>query len=370
MSIHLLVILSLLLPIPVPMIMIACATAYGLYHKKEDIWERLQSQNLIVLFFIFSFSVSLIYQNWAGLIVTVLIFVLFLYLLYLKTEMDMHLFHQSTDLLIVGSWVHGIYAILQYLKIFFGPDYHAWHPAMISWRDGRADSVFLNPNYYAFMCIVYILIVLYKCQMHKHNLFYLATIMINMIGILCSQSRTALIVVLIVMFIFYYDIASKKGRKWLNFIALGVILCSPLLQFLPRFNLPTIIHHLVEIRFEIWDMAFAMIQKQLLFGQGPFSFLMYVNPYYQGVPTQHAHNLFIDSLLNYGLFGCGILLSIFVVMTKKIVTKKTINKPLSALGIGLMALVALHGMLDVSIVFIHTLAVFGFLMVYITDSQS
>lgn len=370
MSIHLFVILSFLLPLPAPMIMITIATGRGLCHKHEAIFSIFKRQRLIVLFFAFSGIISLCYRNWAGLVVTGLIFILFLYLLYLKTDMDSVLFHKSTNLLLIGSWVHAFYAVLQHFKIFFGPDYHSWHHSMISWRDGRADSVFLNPNYYAFMCIIYILIVLYKFQVHQHNAFYFATIVVNIIGILCSQSRTALSVVVIVSFIFYYYIVSKKERKWLNVAAGWVLFASPILQLLPRFSLPMIIDHLVEIRFEIWDMAFVMFQKHWVFGTGPFSFLTFFNHYYTGVPTQHAHNLFVDSLLNYGIVGSALLVWFFVSMVQKMVIKKETNKPLAVLGISLMSLILLHGILDVSILFIHTLAVFGFLMVYITDSNS
>lgn len=370
MSIHLLVILSLLFPIPAPMIMIIIAAGYGLCHKRKAIVNIFKRQRLIVMFFAFSGIISLSYRNWVGLTVTACVFILFLYLIYLKTDMDFVLFHKSTNLLLVGSWFHALYAVLQHYKIFFGPDYHTWHHSMISWRDGRADSVFLNPNYYAFMCIIYILIVLYKFQVHQHNAFYFATIVLNIIGILCSQSRTALSVVVIVSFIFYYYIVSKKERKWLNIAAFWVVLASPLLQLLPRFNITMIIHHLVEIRFEIWDMAFVMFQKHWLFGTGPFSFFTYFNHYYSGVPTQHAHNLYVDSLLNYGLVGSALLVCIFVAMIRKMLDKKATNKPLAVLGISLMALVLLHGILDVSIVFIHTLSIFGFLMVYITDSNT
>lgn len=370
MNIHLFVLLSLLLPIPVPMIAIIVAALYGLTKYPILIWQQLKQQHLYNAFFAFSTIISLGYRNWAGITVIVCIFTLYLYLLYLYQDMTTVLFEKMTTWLLWGSFAHALYAFLQHIKLFFGPDYNAWHSSMISWRDGRADSVFLNPNYYAFMCIIYILIAFYKIQSTKVSRFYMSSIIVNVLGIIFTQSRTALNVAVVVSFIFLYYSVTRYQRKWVNIAVMWTIIAAPLLQFLPRFDLQTIIAHLVDIRFEIWDMAFVMFQKHWLFGTGPFSFLTYFNHYYTGTGTQHAHNLYVDSLLNYGVVGCLLLVMILTHLANKTLDKRLNNKPLSVLGVSLIALVLLHGILDVSIVFIHTLSIFGILMIYITKKDS
>ncbi|MBS4769593.1 O-antigen ligase family protein [Carnobacteriaceae bacterium zg-ZUI240] len=367
--IHIIVVLSLLLPIPMPIIAIAIGVGYGLIKYFRIILKHLFTHKMILALFGIGTIGSLLSQNTAGLIVVMLLFGLWIYFITLSQEMTSFLFEGATSVLLIASWFHAGYALLQHLKIFFGPDYHAWHESMISWRDGRADSVFLNPNYYAFMCVVYILIALYKAQTSQAKVRYYLTILVNMLGIVFTQSRTAFAVIFIVIFTFYYCALPHSQRKWLRIGAIGTLAISPLFQLLPRFDYGTIVAHLVDIRFEIWQVSLHAFLKRAFFGYGPFAYRM-LHTAYGSYPTQHAHNLYIDSLLNYGIVGVILLICVLVWLIKRMMPLRTTHTPLFALGMSCIVLILTHGLLDVSILFVHTLSVMGFLFIYMLKKEA
>lgn len=366
--IHIIVLLSLLFPIPLPIIAISIGVAYGLLRHFKTIITHITSHLYILSIFSIASMSCILTNNRDGLIVAGLLFGLWIYCITLSKDMTPFLFEGGTSVLLIASWFHAGYALLQHLKLVFGPDYHAWHHSMISWRDGRADSVFLNPNYYAFMCIVYLLLALYKIQIGQPKWRYYMTIVVNVFGVIFTQSRTALAVIFIVILTFYYCILPKQSRRWLRLSALAIAIGSPALQLLPRFDYGTIMAHLIDIRFDIWNVAIRAFLQRPLLGYGPFAYRM-LHPIYGSYPTQHAHNLYIDSLLNYGIIGSVLLVVVLLWLIRKTAQKHLTDKPLYALGVSLIALILTHGLLDVSIVFIHTLSVVSFLFIYIIKTD-
>ena len=61
----------------------------------------------------------------------------------------------------------------------------------------------------------------------------------------------------------------------------------------------------------MWSTALKGIADHALFGMGPSAYQL-VWPAYSGYPTFHAHNLFLDTLLNFGVVGgCAIFFLCF-----------------------------------------------------------
>lgn len=359
--IHYAVILSFLFPIPIPLIAIILAIGYSIIKKQLHPIKKLKQQPIIHMFFCVSLLASLLMNNIVGSAVTICIYILYLYTTWLQTDLTLPFFHNALRYMTFGSWIHSVYAILQSKKILFGPDYHAFHPAMISWRDGRADAVFLNPNYYAMMCIFIILIALYQLHTKQQKTFPMVTIFLNVIGMILTQSRAALPTLVLVCLLFVWLISAKKHRKYIIVGAFSSVLSLPLLQFLPRFDVSTIISHLIDIRFQIWEVSLQHATKTLLIGSGPLTY-MSIYDTYGSYATQHSHNLYVDALLNYGIIGVMLLCVIVYHLINKI--NKVTNVSLKVLGLCFIATVFIHGMLDVSILWVHTLFTFAFVIAF------
>lgn len=355
-KIHYAVVCSFLFPIPIPLFAIVCAVSYGIIQKYIQPKQWAKQQLIPHYFMLLSLITSLLARNIVGICVTLSIYTLSLYFSWFKRVITPHFFQLCLTILLFGSWIHALYAFLQMHHILPSIDYSLIHPSMMSWNSERADSVFFNPNYYALICIFIILIALYRLFISKQRLFLISTIIINFYGIILSQSRAAMPALMIGVSIFIWCLIPKRYRKlfWRSVFIICMI-GIPLLHLLPRFDIQKNINDLVDIRFQIWEVSWQHFFKTSLIGSGPLTY-MSIYSMYQSYKTEHAHNLFLDSLLNYGVIGSLLLLYVFSYLTTRIHVLQ--NRPLRALAFSFLGVVLAHGMLDVSILWVHTLFIF------------
>ena len=83
---------------------------------------------------------------------------------------------------------------------------------------------------------------------------------------------------------------------------------------------------------------------------------MHIWKQYNGHNTQHAHNIFLDPPLSFGIVGILMILPYFISCIKRtyITYKLHKNDTLVALIIGLIVMTYIHGLLDYTIFFIQT----------------
>ncbi len=75
-------------------------------------------------------------------------------------------------------------------------------------------------------------------------------------------------------------------------------------------------------RIKIWKTAFMCISMYPFFGWGPQTYQKFY-PLVHGHKAPHAHNIYIDSILSYGVVGTGVLLAYTFVLNKEIFTSNT-----------------------------------------------
>lgn len=96
---------------------------------------------------------------------------------------------------------------------------------------------------------------------------------------------------------------------------------------------------------------------------GPNAYQL-VWPVYNGYPTFHAHNLFLDTLLNFGVVG-GCAIFFYVLTQLKMLMKRfqtNVCKNRNILVLVMFSAVLIHGCTDVTIFWIQTGMLF--LLVY------
>ena len=107
----------------------------------------------------------------------------------------------------------------------------------------------------------------------------------------------------------------------------------------------------------IWQTAIEGIKHHPLLGQGPFTY-MFSYQQYQGPYTQHAHSLYLEPLLSYGIILTGVFLTYMVSNIKQCFHLYHQDRHLFSLVFSFMMVVICHGVFDYTIFWIQTILLF------------
>ena len=159
----------------------------------------------------------------------------------------------------------------------------------------------------------------------------------------------------------YLMIKGKKKSATALFLFIAIIAFALLSgQVFPRIDTTT---DIFRTRIDVWSTALKGIADHALFGMGPSAYQL-VWPAYNGFPTFHAHNLFLDTLLNFGVVG-GCAIFFYVLTQLKMLMKRfqiNVCKNRNILVLVMFAAVLIHGCTDVTIFWVQTGMLF--LLVY------
>lgn len=302
----------------------------------------------LFVFLIVTFFVAAIYNNYIGMAYSILIYAAVSCALYLRSIMTRSIFNAAMDLICVGSILSLFVALYQKASAFQTmPDY-------------RPVSVFTNANYYGMIIEFVVIIALYRIFTNAElSAFYFAVIGLNFIGLYLTasfSSFTAMFAAVTLMLVL-----KKKKRIAFAFI-LSVIAMIGLLtvfpQLLPRGS--QAIDHTLAQRLSIWTASIKGIQQHPLFGRGAMAYQM-IYEQFSGYKTYHCHNLFLDILLNFGVVGFACI-GVYVVVQMKLLllrVKNNICMDMNILMAAAAVAVFVHGLTDVTILWIQTGALFA-----------
>lgn len=350
-----------MLPFPIACFGILCATLLLLTQYNFIKLLRQKKVHLVIhLIFLLSGLASAIYQNWVGLGVTIALYVMYVFTVYYSTFITHQTFEKSVKLMLQFSIVHGVIGILENLEVIPNIDFRFISDNIIFIDENRAASFFLHPNYYATMCGFFILLAWYKIYLTKQKrglLFYSVAIIVNLGGLLATQTRTAWPVIFVSFIIFMIAI----GRRMMRFYVSGLLALTtavlPFYQNLPRFDFSTMLSDLT-IRLEIWQVSLDHLSGHWLIGTGPLTYITICEKYHS-YPTQHSHNIFLDILMSVGVLGFILCVPIFKQIIKRL---KEIDlnehRELFALCVSFLSLVSIYSLIDETILWVQTLYVF------------
>lgn len=239
-------------------------------------------------------------------------------------------FHK--DLFKYFAWSSLIYIIFMYLdipRLFF--NYYS-NPIRFGYTIGDIN---LNPNTMAVLLlyiIAYFAHLMFNTKKIPQLIVSIIPLLIAVFLLLKTQSRTGFFTLLLILLL-----TLLIKRRILNLVILSVLITSTLTVFLISSNMGVDNNNrLTELdlnkRDEIWSVAFASTNSRpmkLLFGYGMGSAESVIGNSYDGkviigtdgIARASAHNLYIETLLNSGIFGL-LLLILFLYHLFKNVTKK------------------------------------------------
>ncbi len=328
---------------------ITCAAVVGAFiyltktGRLKDAIVKVSGSLYLIAFCGLSILVSAYYLNWHGILIGLGMSMIFGFAMFVRTVMTKSLLESILKMCCIASIFSCGVAVIQQLAMAGDSSY-------------RASSTFYNANYYATIIEFVVIFCSYKLMQEntrKQKLLYIVTIFVNVIGLYLCDCRTvwvALIAGVIIMLFF-----AKQYKVIL--IALGASAAFLVaLYFLPAlFPRMDSIDSSFEVRESIWITAMKGILANPLFGQGGATYGQ-IYSLYGGHPTFHAHNLFLDPLLNFGIVGTSLLI-VYLVRNcypiLKMYTKKT-DPQLFAMLVGILSSVLVHGMMDTTVFWVQT----------------
>lgn len=336
----------------------------------QEAYKQIPQSRFIIYFCLLSAIVSLFYQNYYGFVCSIGILVILSFVLYYRIHIDSRLFEYISNCIIVLSIFAALYALIEYIGVLNSYDIDQFEILIFNRPQDRINSVFFNANYYAMMIEFFVCMTFYKILKirnikleWKKFLYYIAVIGLNLFVLLLTGCRTAwpalaggILIMLIV---------DKHYKTCGTILALVICICIYFLFNPSKFpRVDNIIDYFMT-RANIWDVAIQNIITHPLFGEGPMTY-MHIYPLYHGHPTEHAHSIYLDPLLCFGIIGILTILPYIYSNIKQLyhLWKLKIDKTLVALIVSFTVMIFIHGFLDYTIFFVQT----GFLYLLIASS--
>lgn len=348
--------LFLFLPYQIASIGIACILVQALCRHK--LVDALKQQTGALFFYSFvglEFVVTILHANWNGFGNVWLFVLIGLYGAYYRKSVTKNCFEKMCDLIVALSVLAAIYGLYQFnqISIANGRTFLEFHTFNSPTR--RITSTFMNANIYAMVIDFVCVICMYRFVKNEnilYRIFYFIVALFNFFVLYLTGSRTALLPFVVIFPIFLYCIRWKK--LFITSIVLELCVCG--LVFLK----PNLIPRISDMstfasRIKIWKTAFLCISMHPFFGWGPQTYKQFY-PLVHGHKAPHAHNIYIDSILSYGIMGTLILLAYIFLLNKEIFTSNTRkeNPALFGMMMCFIAIVLIYGLLDCTLNIVAT----------------
>ena len=359
------VILSIFLPFYLFVIIFISYLLWLVYTgEMKGILKRL-SQHPILLFFIaYSTAISLLAQNVMGVVSSVAMFLFAIFFYYYQAQLTPKFFRLTIEGVLASSVLAAVFAALEHFQIVKKFDYTFLSPRMQVWHQNRAEVAFFNPNYYGIICCFCIMIGFYLISTTKLRwlrIFSMIAIFANLFGLNFTQNRTAFPAIIFGAIIYLFTTIKNWRAFWLSIGVFGVGLA-----FLFSSDLGVRMGTLdssMEERVSIWNAGMALFKQNPFWGEGP---LTYMHSYPRiGAPYhEHAHSIYIDTILSYGVVGTVLLGIASATPVRMLIDMSQVpsKRPILGLYLSFLTVVAVHGIFDLALFWIQSSFIFLLVM--------
>ena len=359
------VILSIFLPFYLFVIIFISYLLWLVYTgEMKGILKRL-SQHPVLLFFIaYSTAISLLAQNVMGVVSSVAMFLFAIFFYYYQSQLTPQFFRLTLEGVLASSVLAAAFAALEHFQIVKKFDYTFLSPRMQVWHQNRAEVAFFNPNYYGIICCFCIMIGFYLISTTKLRwlrIFSMIAIFANLFGLNFTQNRTAFPAIIFGAIIYLFTTIKNWRAFWLSIGVFGVGLA-----FLFSSDLGVRMGTLdssMEERVSIWNAGMALFKQNPFWGEGP---LTYMHSYPRiGAPYhEHAHSIYIDTILSYGVVGTVLLGIASATPVRMLIDMSQVpsKRPILGLYLSFLTVVAVHGIFDLALFWIQSSFIFLLVM--------
>ncbi|HEW5882632.1 TPA: O-antigen ligase family protein [Streptococcus pneumoniae] len=359
------IILSIFLPFYL-FVVVLCLYIISLIFTGDmkSILQKMGEHPMLLLFLSYSTVISILAQNWMGLVASVGMFLFIIFFLHYQSILSHKFFRLILQFVLFGSVLSAAFASLEHFQIVKKFNYAFLSPNMQVWHQNRAEVTFFNPNYYGIICCFCIMIAFYLFTTTKLNwlkVFCVIAGFVNLFGLNFTQNRTAFPAIIAGAIIYLFTTIKNWKAFWLS---IGVFAIG--LSFLFSSDLGVRMGTLdssMEERISIWDAGMALFKQNPFWGEGP---LTYMNSYprIHAPYHEHAHSLYIDTILSYGIVGTILLVlsSVAPVRLMMDMSQESGKRPIIGLYLSFLTVVAVHGIFDLALFWIQSGFIFLLVM--------
>ena len=359
------VILSIFLPFYLFVIIFISYLLWLVYTgEMKGILKRL-SQHPVLLFFIaYSTAISLLAQNVMGVVSSVAMFLFAIFFYYYQSQLTPKFFRLTIEGVLALSVFAAAFAALEHFQIVKKFDYTFLSPRMQVWHQNRAEVAFFNPNYYGIICCFCIMIGFYLISTTKLRwlrIFSMIAIFANLFGLNFTQNRTAFPAIIFGAIIYLFTTIKNWRAFWLSIGVFGVGLA-----FLFSSDLGVRMGTLdssMEERVSIWNAGMALFKQNPFWGEGPLTY-MHSFPRIGAPYHEHAHSIYIDTILSYGVVGTVLLGIASSTPVRMLIDMSQVpsKRPILGLYLSFLTVVAVHGIFDLALFWIQSSFIFLLVM--------
>lgn len=359
------VILSIFLPFYLFVIIFISYLLWLVYTgEMKGILKRL-SQHPVLLFFIaYSTAISLLAQNVMGVVSSVAMFLFAIFFYYYQSQLTPKFFRLTLEGVLASSVLAAAFAALEHFQIVKKFDYTFLSPRMQVWHQNRAEVAFFNPNYYGIICCFCIMIGFYLISTTKLRwlrIFSMIAIFANLFGLNFTQNRTAFPAIIFGAIIYLFTTIKNWRAFWLSIGVFGVGLA-----FLFSSDLGVRMGTLdssMEERVSIWNAGMALFKQNPFWGEGPLTY-MHSFPRIGAPYHEHAHSIYIDTILSYGVVGTVLLGIASATPVRMLIDMSQVpsKRPILGLYLSFLTVVAVHGIFDLALFWIQSSFIFLLVM--------
>lgn len=359
------VILSIFLPFYLFVIIFISYLLWLVYTgEMKGILKRL-SQHPVLLFFIaYSTAISLLAQNVMGVVSSVAMFLFAIFFYYYQSQLTPKFFRLTIEGVLASSVLAAVFAALEHFQIVKKFDYTFLSPRMQVWHQNRAEVAFFNPNYYGIICCFCIMIGFYLISTTKLRwlrIFSMIAIFANLFGLNFTQNRTAFPAIIFGAIIYLFTTIKNWRAFWLSIGVFGVGLA-----FLFSSDLGVRMGTLdssMEERVSIWNAGMALFKQNPFWGEGPLTY-MHSFPRIGAPYHEHAHSIYIDTILSYGVVGTVLLGIASTTPVRMLIDMSQVpsKRPILGLYLSFLTVVAVHGIFDLALFWIQSSFIFLLVM--------
>ena len=359
------VILSIFLPFYLFVIIFISYLLWLVYTgEMKGILKRLSQHSVLLFFIAYSTAISLLAQNVMGVVSSVAMFLFAIFFYYYQSQLTPKFFRLTIEGILALSVFAAAFAALEHFQIVKKFDYTFLSPRMQVWHQNRAEVAFFNPNYYGIICCFCIMIGFYLISTTKLRwlrIFSMIAIFANLFGLNFTQNRTAFPAIIFGAIIYLFTTIKNWRAFWLSVGVFGIGLA-----FLFSSDLGVRMGTLdssMEERVSIWNAGMALFKQNPFWGEGPLTY-MHSFPRIGAPYHEHAHSIYIDTILSYGVVGTVLLGIASTTPVRMLIDMSQVpsKRPILGLYLSFLTVVAVHGIFDLALFWIQSSFVFLLVM--------
>lgn len=290
------------------LLIVVFVSIFAIERTRKALFKQKAMLLLTVGISVLSLISSAIAKNLIGALISVGVFIILTVGAYLMQVMNKALFERAMLVIAIGSIPTAVITVIQQI--------------VVEYEEYRPSAHAFNPNYLGAIAtlsaVMMLVFALEKGIQTKLRVLYGTAFLSSCVTILVTESRSSLLALMActVAYVFL-----KKKYVLCALAVVGGASLWAIGWFKPDlFSWSNSLIEVFSVRYEIWQDTFKSFSQNLytaLIGRGPMSYFHVYAAEGLGA-HHHAHNIFLDTLINVGIVGFLMYAALILTFVKRV----------------------------------------------------